>query len=300
MPSHVDPAIYVTANIGGRGVVARAMQRLGLSQASAVGHLVMFWGNAAMNSDDGRVAHLTDLQLEQWACWQGKRGRFAAWLRAEHLDEHGRPNEWDEYAGKLVASRAKARDKKRQQRGQSPSRPGDSPGDKRGTVPGTVPGTSRGLSTRAREEGEGEGEGERKEGERERERTTLPDTPRARDVRETLTAPQRLVIAANHAITARWGEQTNPLLPGHGPTVQLAEDLQRLDVPLDVAEVSIARQVQAKADGPPRSMAYFRGGIVEDWERQKLRALSLGVEPLTAPTGRVRSADLIPAELCDG
>lgn len=141
MPSHVDPAIYVAANIGDRAVVARCMQALGLSQARAVGYLVMFWGAAALNTTDGMVGHLTDVQIERWAGWDGKRGRFAAWLRAEHLDDDGRPNDWSEYAGKLATSREKARDKKRKQRGQHGDNTGDCPGDKVGDSPGDVPGT---------------------------------------------------------------------------------------------------------------------------------------------------------------
>ena len=267
MPSHVDPAIYVAANMGERAVTARAMNTLKLSQAAAVGHLVMFWGQAALNTPDGRVGHLMDVQLERWAGWTGKRGRFAAWLRAEHLDASGRPNEWDEYAGKLVASREKARDKKRQQRGQSSVCPGDSPRDKSGTVPET----SRGLSTRAREEGEREGERELN--------TTLPDTLRA----DALP----LVIAANQAIERRWGEQTQPLLPGHGASHRLAVDLLEAGVPVAFAQRSIVRQLEAKPDGPPRSMAYFKLGVLADWQAQQTRALG-------AAAPRVEALESIP------
>lgn len=113
--------------------------------------------------------------------------------------------------------------------------------------------------------------------------TTLPPTrANGTGVRETLTAPQRLVIAANQAIEARWGEQTRPLLPGHGATVLLAEDVAQAGVPVEFAESSIVRQIETKTDGPPRSMAYFRPGILEDWQARQVRALGATADPVPA------------------
>lgn len=121
------------------------------------------------------------------------------------------------------------------------------------------------------------------EGETERETTPPPTTPRETSgVRPSLTTAQRLVIAANQAAERRWGEQTRPLLPGHGPTVQLVADLDRQGIPVEFAERSVVRQIDGKADGPPRSMGYFAPGIAEDWQREQVRALGQSAPTVTA------------------
>lgn len=119
MPSHVDPAIFVHANVGALKVTARAMTALGIKRPAAVGHLVMFWGQAAQLAPDGVLTNVDDELLEDWAGWKGKRGLFAAFIREHHLDPDGRPNEWHEYAGRLALQRQKWRDRQRTYRERS-------------------------------------------------------------------------------------------------------------------------------------------------------------------------------------
>lgn len=101
--------IRVHANLAQKPVAFRAADALGVRHAAAVGHLVMFWGAVSQHTENGHVADYPDAQLEAWACWEGTRGRFAKFLREQHLDDEGRVREWDEYGGALHRSREKNR-----------------------------------------------------------------------------------------------------------------------------------------------------------------------------------------------
>lgn len=112
-----EPWIRVHANLAAKPVVWRAVETLRIHRAEAVGLLVSFWGAVSQHAPNGTVRDYPDAQLEAWAGWERKRGRFAAFVRAHHLDSDGRVNEWDEYAGVLEEQRRQARDRKRRSRG---------------------------------------------------------------------------------------------------------------------------------------------------------------------------------------
>lgn len=97
-----------------------------------------------------------------------------------------------------------------------------------------------------------------------------------------------LAIAANQAITARFGEQITPLLPSGGPASALANAILDEAIPLAFAQSSIVRQVRDSVSEPPRTIKYFLQGIRQDWEGHNARVAASGsapVEPL-APVSR--------------
>lgn len=99
------------------------------------------------------------------------------------------------------------------------------------------------------------------------------------------TTAQRLVIAANQTIAATIGEQTRPLLAQHAASHELAHAIESAAVPIEFAERSVARQA-ARLKHPPRTMAYFRAGILDDWAQHNERVAAAGadpVQPLTRP-----------------
>lgn len=110
-----DPWFRMHANIGDKPVSWRCASVLGIPLAKAVGHLAMFWGKVSQHVPGGDVSEIGDSQLEGWAGWDGKRGAFAAWLRADHLSE-GVVNEYEEYSGTLDLRREKDRQRKAEQR----------------------------------------------------------------------------------------------------------------------------------------------------------------------------------------
>jgi hypothetical protein len=116
-------------------------------------------------------------------------------------------------------------------------------------------------------------------GETETERETTPPAPiRAREDWDDVAI--RLTIAANQAITARFGESDRPLLASSAAACDLAEWVTAESIPPAFAAASIARQVAAKADAPPGSMAYFRRGIAHDWASHTARAQAATAPPV--------------------
>lgn len=154
MPSNVDPAIFVHANIADLKVTARCMTSCRVSVLVAVGLLTLLWGQAAQHATDGNLAAESDDQIELWARWHGKKGLFAKFIREHHLDPDGRPREWEEWAGKLAVQRRKERDKKRHQRVNVPGTSRGQVGDKGGDSPGDVPSVPSKILERRGERGE--------------------------------------------------------------------------------------------------------------------------------------------------
>jgi hypothetical protein len=111
-----EPWIRVHASLIDKPVIARAVRVLTITEHAAVGLLVTFWGAASRHVVGGVAGPATDAQLEGWARWRGKRGKFAAFIRQYHLDTEGRVNEWDDYAGALEMRREKERVRLRNKR----------------------------------------------------------------------------------------------------------------------------------------------------------------------------------------
>lgn len=90
-----------------------------------------------------------------------------------------------------------------------------------------------------------------------------------------------LTSTANAAITARWGEQTTPLV--YGLSTQLAADAILAGIALVVAEKAIRVACErSKQQRPPRSIEYFRERIWEAAQVEQSRAYAAG---RTAPAG---------------
>jgi len=91
-----------------------------------------------------------------------------------------------------------------------------------------------------------------------------------------------LAVAANTAITARWGEQPSPLLATGGAAHVLARTCADAGIPVPFACQVIADVVaRSDADRPPRSLKYFAGAITDAWEAETMRA---AVRASGAPT----------------
>ncbi len=238
-----EPWIRVHANIAGKPVVWRAVEALGVSSLEAVGLLVTFWGAVSQHASNGQVASLPDSQLEAWAGWTRKRGKFAAFIRAHHLDSDGRVNEWDEYAGALEEQRRQSRDRKRKSRGSH--------------------------SDRHAENGVTSSPTKRNDNDTKRDALVLVDDSASVPNEPELTA-LFLTICANRAITERWTEQPSPLVLSGA--IALAVELGAARVPADVARLSIYEQCRESKQGkPPKHVNYFRPGILTAWEAEQTR-----------------------------
>lgn len=275
-----EPWIRVHANLAGRPVVWRAVEALGVTAHEAVGLLVQFWGSVAQHATNGRVAGLSDSQLEAWAGWTRKRGKFAAFIRASHLDADGCVNEWEEYAGKLEDRKEKDRNRKRTRRG--------SPQDVRGNSDG-IPQTVRAVSAPTK----------RNDNETLRNEEVVDDLAHdgsgAPILEPGLTALY-LTVCANKAIASRWGEQPNALT--QGSAVAMVEELSRQGIEWQVARLSIYRQCRdSKQTRPPMSsVGYFRPGIEAAWAVEVARR-AMAQSGETAPDViAMRPKTLTPAD----
>jgi hypothetical protein len=73
--------------VGDHELVGAIAEALNLTVPAAVGHYVLTLAGFAEYRRDGLVTAVTDMTLEEWAKWRGKRGRFAQFFR-EHCVEH--------------------------------------------------------------------------------------------------------------------------------------------------------------------------------------------------------------------
>lgn len=81
-----------------------------------------------------------------------------------------------------------------------------------------------------------------------------------------------LCTAANRAITARWGEQTNPIRWSAGHSIALAEALGKNGVPLELARSTISAVIRkAKQRAPFTNLSYFEKPIFEAHDSAKQR-----------------------------
>lgn len=264
-----EPWIRVHANLRDKPVTDRCAQACGVRIAEAAGLLVALWGAVSQHARNGAIRDVSDAQLERWAGWEGKRGTFAKFVREHHMDDAGRINEWDEYAGALEQRRASDRDRKRKSRGQ----PADSHMEVGRMSAGShadSPRDSRVTSAPARAN-----ETIRYEDvvEEPRELANADDSPTAVE----------LAIWSNQAVTDRWGEQPHPYTPASA--TETADALRALEINPELVRSSIARQCQdSKRAHPPRSPAYFRQGIEQHWDEEQARRAAAAALPASTAT----------------
>ena len=252
-----EPWIRVHANLASKPVIARAVATLGVSENEGIGLMVRFWGSVSQHVVNGDVRDATDRQIELWAGWTRKRGRFAAFLRSAHLTD-GRVNEWDEYAGKLEARRAKDRTRKEEERARkSRGSHADSPQD---VTDNSIPARANETTTTRNE-------------------TDAPvvvdsgssEITGAANGHPPADYALQITVAANRAITKRWGEQTHPLV--HGQSYTLTDELMTAGVPLDVAKTSVVLQCERSGKpAPPKAINWFKRGIVQHHAEIQQRA----------------------------
>lgn len=91
--------VRVDAGIGDDPKIGLIAEALGCDGPKAIGHLVLLWAKMANHARDGRLAPHSDLTIERWAGWTGRRGRLAAAVRAQMCAEDGTMKAWDRHNG---------------------------------------------------------------------------------------------------------------------------------------------------------------------------------------------------------
>ena len=94
--------------------VDRLAAALRVSKAAVIGHLHLLWWWTLEFASDGDLAGFDEAEIAGAAEWEGAAGHFVASLRqAGWLDADGRVHDWRDYAGRLLDSRAQARERMR-------------------------------------------------------------------------------------------------------------------------------------------------------------------------------------------
>ncbi len=91
---------------------------------------------------------------------------------------------------------------------------------------------------------------------------------------------QLLTIAANAGISARYGEQPNPIHHGHAGGITCAERLRKVGVDLEFAHVVIFAYASTMTrERPPRSLGYFTEHVIERWHAEQAKRAAAGYRP---------------------
>lgn len=98
-----------------------------------------------------------------------------------------------------------------------------------------------------------------------------------------------LTIAANAGITAKYGEQPNPIHYGHAGAIPTVEALRAEGVDIEFAHaVVFAYASTLTLAEPPRSIKFFRDHVIRRWRSEQARRDSAGYRPETAkPTPEI-------------
>jgi hypothetical protein len=132
--------IRVDGDLHDRAVTTRLCEWLNIREHEAMGILIVFWSGVVKAATNGFIRDYPDKQLAKFAKLSGKKGqKFAAWIRAQHMDPDGRVPEWDDYQGLLELQRQRDRERKSEERRRkSEGRPKDVTGMSLPTEDGDV------------------------------------------------------------------------------------------------------------------------------------------------------------------
>lgn len=108
--------IRVAVGIGRDPSLLRVAEALGVSVPLTTGSVVLVLTAMAEGCKNGDLSTVSDSTLEGWAMWRGKRGRFAAEIRAHLCDAQGVMRSWDKYNGQKLREMEADAERKRQWR----------------------------------------------------------------------------------------------------------------------------------------------------------------------------------------
>lgn len=107
----------------GRHRKTKALARaLGISRAEAVGHLMFMWWWALDHAPNGDLRKFSTEEIAEEALWDGDAAAFVGALRDAGWLDKSRIHHWDEYAGRLIQQRERAKERARTARATSAQR----------------------------------------------------------------------------------------------------------------------------------------------------------------------------------
>ena len=241
--------LRVDSGIGRDPRVAQLAKQLNISVATAIGHLVQFWGGVAEHAPNGSLIGVLPDTIELWASWRGRRGRFESVFRPIFVDENGEVRKWHEHNGYHLA-RAAA-DKARKRRGRAADKVVDVPQSVR-TVSSVPNPTQPNPTTQPPPVGAVQSDGEK----------PVVDLP----------AVKALTLALNEAMRANPAITSFNEIPASAGTATVGEWLAA-GYPVDLCITTVREVATAfKPKGKDRqigSLAYFTNAVREAFEASK-------------------------------
>ncbi len=105
--------IRVAVGVGRDASVGDVARACGVSRVTTTGHWVLVLTAMAEGCVDGDLSRISDDNIEEWADWRGKRGRFADAVRRYLCDEHGVMRSWGKYNGAKLREMESDRERKK-------------------------------------------------------------------------------------------------------------------------------------------------------------------------------------------
>lgn len=89
----------------------RLARALSVSVPAAIGHLHCLWWWSLDYAPDGSLEHFEDWEIAEGAMWEGDPEVFVKGLEVSTFCRNRVLHDWQDYAGRLLQSRAKARER---------------------------------------------------------------------------------------------------------------------------------------------------------------------------------------------
>jgi hypothetical protein len=105
--------IRVSVGVGRDASVGDVARACGVSRVTTTGHWVLVLTAMAEGCVDGDLSRISDDNIEEWADWRGKRGRFADAVRRYLCDDQGVMRSWGKYNGAKIREMEADRDRKK-------------------------------------------------------------------------------------------------------------------------------------------------------------------------------------------
>ena len=109
--------------------ITELARALNVRRAEAFGLAASVWCVMAEHAVDGDLSTIADEDIEAWAYWQGKRGKFAAAFRAAFVGPDGMVGGWSDRQGALLERMERDRKRHRKPDGGSEEPPRNSGGN---------------------------------------------------------------------------------------------------------------------------------------------------------------------------
>lgn len=133
--------IRVSVSVGRDASVGDLARACGVSRVTTTGHWVLVLTAMAEGCVDGDLSRVSDDNLEEWADWRGKRGRFAQSVRRYLCNEQGVMRSWGKYNGSKLREMEADRERKKAARltAMAAKKSGRSPAEQTQTSGGRPP-----------------------------------------------------------------------------------------------------------------------------------------------------------------